>query len=98
MRAGDTLEGIARAMWGDAMLWYLIADANGIDGQPSAPLVANTVLTIPNRVTNVHNTSDTFRPYDAGKAMGDTSPTLPIRSRHLVGRAEEDVVGWARSS
>lgn len=77
VRPGDTLEGIARAVWGDAMLWYLIAEANGIDGQPSAPLVANTVLTIPNRVTNVHNTSDTFRPYDPGKAIGDTSPTLP---------------------
>ncbi|SFO54359.1 YD repeat-containing protein [Variovorax sp. PDC80] len=77
VRAGDTLESIARAVWGDASLWYMLADANGLDGQPSAPLVANTVLVVPNRVTNVHNTSETFRPYDPGKAMGDTSPTLP---------------------
>ncbi|MGJ7583536.1 LysM peptidoglycan-binding domain-containing protein, partial [Variovorax sp. RHLX14] len=77
VRSGDTLEGIARALWGDAKLWYLLAEANGLDGQPSAPLVENTVLAVPNRVTNVHNTSDTFRPYDPGKAMGDTSPTLP---------------------
>ena len=77
VRAGDTLEGIARSLWGDATLWYLLAEANGLDGQPSAPLVANTVIAVPNRVTNVHNTSDTFRPYDPGKAMGDTSPTLP---------------------
>ena len=77
VRTGDTLESIARTVWGDATLWYLLAEANGLSGQPAVPLVANTVLTIPNRVTNVHNTSDTFRPYDPGKAMGDTSPTLP---------------------
>ena len=77
VRAGDTLESIARAQWGDATLWYLLADANGLEGQPSAPLVANTVLQVPNRVTNVHNTSQTFRPYDPGKAMGDTNPTRP---------------------
>lgn len=77
VRAGDTLEGIARALWGDAQLWYLLAEANGLDGQPSAPLVENTVLQVPSKVTNLHNTSNTFRPYDPGKAMGDTSPTLP---------------------
>lgn len=77
VREGDTLEGIARALWGDAQLWYLLAEANGLDGQPSAALTANTVLQVPNKVTNLHNTSSTFRPYDPGKAMGDTSPTLP---------------------
>ncbi|WP_093351647.1 LysM peptidoglycan-binding domain-containing protein [Variovorax sp. PDC80] len=77
VRTGDTLSSIARSLWGDATLWYLLAEANGLDGQPSAPLVANTVIAVPNRVTNVHNTSETFRPYDPGRAMGDTSPTLP---------------------
>ncbi len=77
VREGDTLENIARSLWGDAQLWYLLADANGLDGQPSAALTPNTVLQVPNKVTNLHNTSSTFRPYDPGKAMGDTSPTLP---------------------
>ncbi|WP_418124639.1 LysM peptidoglycan-binding domain-containing protein [Variovorax sp. 160MFSha2.1] len=77
VREGDTLEKIARSLWGDAQLWYLLAEANGLDGQPSAPLTPNTVLQVPNKVTNLHNTSSTFRPYDPGKAMGDTSPTLP---------------------
>jgi len=36
VRSGDTLEGIARALWGDAQLWYLLADANGLDGHPTA--------------------------------------------------------------
>ncbi|MDN6888161.1 LysM peptidoglycan-binding domain-containing protein, partial [Variovorax sp. CAN2819] len=77
VREGDTLENIARSLWGDAQLWYLLAEANGLDGQPSAPLTPNTVLQVPNKVTNLHNTSSTFRPYDPGKAVGDTSPTLP---------------------
>ncbi|MET3496938.1 Ig-like domain repeat protein [Variovorax boronicumulans] len=77
VRAGDTLENIARSLWGDGQLWYLLAEANGLDGQPSAQLTPNTVLQVPNQVTNFHNTSSTFRPYDPGKAMGDTSPTLP---------------------
>jgi len=77
VRLGDTLENIARSLWGDGQLWYLLAEANGLDGQPSAQLTPNTVLQVPNKVTNFHNTSSTFRPYDPGKAMGDTSPTLP---------------------
>jgi nucleoid-associated protein YgaU len=29
VQAGDTLQSIAQAVWGDSSLWYLIADANG---------------------------------------------------------------------
>src|SRR5262249_12914937 len=28
-QAGDTLQSVAQALWGDARLWYLIASANG---------------------------------------------------------------------
>ena len=38
VREGDTLQSIARAVWGDAAMWYLIADANGLNG--SSALVA----------------------------------------------------------
>jgi len=31
VQAGDTLEGIAQAVYGDASLWYVIADANGLE-------------------------------------------------------------------
>lgn len=75
VKAGDTLQSIARAMWGDASLWYLLADANGLTGDQ--PLVAGTRLTVPNVVTNVHNNAEVFRPYDPGLALGDTTPTLP---------------------
>ncbi|QQP95119.1 LysM peptidoglycan-binding domain-containing protein [Lysobacter enzymogenes] len=75
VKAGDTLQSIANAVWGDGAMWYLLADANGL--APNQPLIANTVLTVPNKVTNIHNNAGTFKPYDAGAAMGNTSPTLP---------------------
>ena len=75
VRAGDTLKSIAQSMWGDSSLWYMIADANGLSG--SDTLTAGRVLTIPNKVANIHNNATTFRPYDVGAAIGDTSPTLP---------------------
>ncbi|QNB06112.1 hypothetical protein G5S34_04560 [Herbaspirillum frisingense] len=35
VRAGDSLLSVARSLWGDTTLWYLLAEANGIlDGQP----------------------------------------------------------------
>ncbi len=75
IRSGDTLQGISRAMWGDANVWYLLADANGLQG--GEQLVPGVRLTVPNVVTNIHNNAHTFRPYDPGLALGDTTPTLP---------------------
>ena len=43
-RAGDTLASIAQAVYGDASLWYLIADANGLRGD--AVLAAGAVVWI----------------------------------------------------
>jgi hypothetical protein len=34
-------------------------------------------IAIPNKVANIHNNSTTFAVYNAGEAIGDTSPTLP---------------------
>ena len=75
VQKGDTLQGIAERLWGDRSLWYLIAEANGLVGAES--LTEGMRLTIPNKVTNVHNNSGTVGVYDAGAAIGDTSPTLP---------------------
>lgn len=75
VQAGETLESIARSVWGDASLWYLLADANGLSSNDQ--LVAGLRLTLPNVVTNIHNNSETFRPYDVALALGDTTPTLP---------------------
>lgn len=72
---GDTLQAIAAKVWGDASLWYLLADANGLFG--SEELVTHQRLTIPNKVTNFHNTAQTSRAFEPGLTMGNTEPTLP---------------------
>jgi hypothetical protein len=70
---GDTLQTVAAAVWGDAAMWYLLAEANGMTGDTQ--LAAGMSLIIPAKVANVHNNADTFRPYDPNKAIGDVSPT-----------------------
>ncbi|HEY5723948.1 MAG TPA: LysM peptidoglycan-binding domain-containing protein [Allosphingosinicella sp.] len=74
-RAGDTLQNIASALWGDSSLWYKLADANGMSG--SAALVDGQRLTIPVGVSKVTHNASTFRPYDPAKVIGDLSPTTP---------------------
>ncbi|HWA90291.1 MAG TPA: LysM peptidoglycan-binding domain-containing protein [Rhizomicrobium sp.] len=75
VRTGDTLQSIAQAMWGDASFWYLIAQANGLDS--TSTLVAGQTLAIPNKIANVHNSSDTYNVYDPNEAIGNISPTHP---------------------
>ena len=77
VRSGDSLESIAAQIWGDASLWYMIAEANPSVRSTGSGLAAGTSLIIPNKVANFHNTSDTFRPYDAERAVGDTQPGTP---------------------
>jgi YD repeat-containing protein len=71
----DTLQSIARTVWGDASLWYLIADANGLDG--NSRLTVGQQLVIPARVNGANNNVGVFRPYDALRTIGDTTPNLP---------------------
>ena len=71
----DTLSSIAARIWGDRSLWWIIADANGLSGAET--LTEGMRLVIPNKVSNLHNNASTFKVYDAGEAIGDTSPTLP---------------------
>ena len=74
---GDTLTRIAQTVWGDASMWYLIADANGLDAERL--LVAGESIIIPNVVSSDRNSATTFKPYNANEVIGDTtpSPTLP---------------------
>ncbi|WP_137940400.1 LysM peptidoglycan-binding domain-containing protein [Chitinivorax sp. B] len=73
--SGETLHSIARSLWGDEAMWYLLADANGLKGDEA--LTPGQNLVIPNKVTNIHNNSNTFRPYNPGEAMGRLDPTVP---------------------
>lgn len=77
VRIGDTLQSIAQGAYGDSSYWYLIADANGLSG--SETLTAGTMLQIPNRVGTSHNNANTYKPYDAGLVIGDTTPFMPLR-------------------
>ena len=45
VRAGDTLAGIAAQLWGDANLWYRLAEANGLSAQ--AGLIEGSSLILP---------------------------------------------------
>jgi hypothetical protein len=72
---GDTLAGIAAGLWGDASLWYMLAEANGLSGSES--LTPGTSLIVPSKVTNIRNNAQTFEVYDPSRALGDLSPTAP---------------------
>lgn len=75
VRAGDTLSSIAQMLYGDANLWYKIAEANGLSSQSG--LTEGQALTLPAGVTKNTHSADTFKPYDPMDAIGDLSPTTP---------------------
>src|SRR6185437_8351989 len=74
VQAGDTLESLAQAEYGDVSLWYVIAQANALNGD--ADLSIGQRLTIPT-VTTHSNTATTFKPYDPSSIVGSTTPNLP---------------------
>ncbi|MDK2127092.1 LysM peptidoglycan-binding domain-containing protein, partial [Parachitinimonas caeni] len=87
VRQGDTLQGIAQGLWGDASLWTLLADANGLSG--SETLSAGQILTVPNKVINMRHAADSFRPYDPAEAMGNLVPAnVPVDPSSGCGAAQ----------
>ncbi|MBD9437279.1 putative Ig domain-containing protein [Pseudoxanthomonas sp. PXM03] len=76
VQAGDSLRTVAQRVYGNGNLWYLIAEANGLSGDPASELVAGTSLTVPETKTS-SNDSSTFKPYNPGEITGPTSPSLP---------------------
>jgi YD repeat-containing protein len=83
VQAGDTISTIAQTVWGDASLWYLLAEANGLNG--SETLIAGSTLSVPNKIHNIHNSAETWRPYDPNEAQGDLSPTAPKPAKKNCG-------------
>ncbi|EQD74930.1 Peptidoglycan-binding lysin domain protein, partial [mine drainage metagenome] len=78
VQAGDTLQSIAQTVYGNANLWYVIADANAISVDSSGNainLIAGTTLKLP-AVSNEQNSSQTFTPYNPLKLIGSTTPAL----------------------
>ncbi|MDH5328175.1 MAG: putative Ig domain-containing protein [Gammaproteobacteria bacterium] len=75
VKSGDTLQSIAFAIWGDASLWYLLADANNLELE--GELSVNQVLIIPSLVTTPHFSADTVVPYNPLEIIGSQLATLP---------------------
>jgi phage tail protein X len=69
---GDTLSALAQRLYGDASLWYVLAEANGLPDRHAA-LPAGTLINAPAVVRN-SNTFATFSPYDPGERIGQMSP------------------------
>ncbi|MDZ4387947.1 MAG: hypothetical protein U0998_12290, partial [Moraxellaceae bacterium] len=71
---GDTLASIARMIWGDSRMWYLIADANGLAAGANDPLEAGNTLRIPAVAGSSKNNATTFKPYNPSDIIGETTP------------------------
>jgi YD repeat-containing protein len=76
-QAGDTLRTIAARIFGDANLWYVLAEENGLT-DPDALIDEGTIVRVPNEVVSLSNASGSFKPFDASTAIGDTTPTQPL--------------------
>ena len=75
VQAGDTLSSVAQRVYGNSSLWYVLADANGLNS-PDAELVEGSSLNAPS-VNVSSNDAGTFKPYNPNEAIGSTSPSLP---------------------
>jgi YD repeat-containing protein len=71
---GDSLQGIAAAVYGNPSLWFVIADANGLN--PGEPIKAGTQLKIPNSIQQGQFTSETHALYNESDIVGSTLPNL----------------------
>ena len=97
VQAGETLQGIAAAYYGDAGLWYKIAEANGLSG---GAITAGQRLTVPQGSTTQYHNASTFTPYDPARALGDVAPpgALPPKGGKgcgIVGQILSTVVAIA---
>ncbi|GLQ95089.1 putative Ig domain-containing protein [Dyella acidisoli] len=66
VQAGDTLQSLAQAIYGDSNYYYILAQANGLS--LTATLTAGMVLHIP-QVTTTGNAYNTYQPYSAGNVI-----------------------------
>ena len=66
----------------------MLADANGLLGRET--LREGQALTVPNKVTKIHNNSTTYRPYNPGEVIGDASPTIPTAPSPLGKKKKYD--------
>lgn len=92
VQQGDTLKLMAARVLGDANLWYLIAQENGLS-DPNAVLITGTSLRIPNNVVSLSNSASSFKPFNVSEAIGDTTPTQPAPPVPASGKQGCGVLG-----
>ena len=83
VQSGDTLSTIAANLWGDASLWYKIAEVNGLTSEST--LVEGLQLIIPVGVQRNENNATTFRHYDPLEVLGNTNPNAPKPKKNKCG-------------
>jgi YD repeat-containing protein len=71
---GDTLQSIAARVYGNPSLWFVLAEANGLD--PSQPLKVGSRITVPNTIESGAITADTHVVYSEQDIIGSTLPNL----------------------
>lgn len=84
LQSGDTLQSIALQVYGDASLWYLIADANGLTksdervGSSGSQLYIGQRLNIPPVTTSQHHNNSTHKVMNQNDMLGNTTATAPL--------------------
>jgi YD repeat-containing protein len=71
---GDNLQAIADRLYGNPSLWFVIAEANGLNGMES--LKEGALLQIPNTLQTGRITDETHVVYDQNEITGTTLPNL----------------------
>ncbi len=74
VRRGDTLQSIASTLYGNASLWFVLADANGLNA--TSVLKEGTHLTVPGSVKTGNITSSSHVLYDQNEIAGSSLPNL----------------------
>ncbi|WP_170156566.1 LysM peptidoglycan-binding domain-containing protein, partial [Solilutibacter pythonis] len=74
VQPGESLRQVAQRVYGDARYWYVLAEANGLDGL--SPPTPGGSLRAPN-VRMTASDANTFEPFNPNDAIGNTAPTLP---------------------
>ncbi|WP_237062868.1 DUF6531 domain-containing protein [Microbulbifer zhoushanensis] len=71
---GDSLQSIAARVYGNPSLWFVLAQANGLD--PSQPIKGGVRITVPNSVETGRIDADTHKVYNENDIIGSTLPNL----------------------
>jgi YD repeat-containing protein len=71
---GDNLQSIAAAVYGNPSLWFVLAEANGLE--PGQSLKEGQRIEVPNTVKTGSITAETHKVYDESEIVGSTLPNL----------------------